>query len=835
MSAYENFSADISQSKIRLSFTYILSGKKLVIEMSDSPSTRGGKGRIPAYYQYLEPISGQRPYAIFKLIAGPGVDITLQGYPSEPYEPNPFLPLVEIIRVQDPELVPTIGSDFNSYQLLNEYQINPPQPPQGKDVGDLRKWYWYSIPAADFFTVSPLNNGIIIRHHQSKQDLIITVPRHTLDADFLDFLKQGNRLPSDAKFCFQINPGGSAGAKRANKFNNLPLLEIVKTPAVSIELAREPIHYTASNVLLGGKKTSSPTVFYEIYETDKPLHVPNPGEPFTSVKSQWQRLDPKTIAITQPIMLSPELASVDTALRFIPVLGDVIDVAEFAKGWSSGRDLYGRRLSSTDLAILGIGALLPFAASGAARSVSLLRRSFGRRAEKAADLLNKIKKAGLNKEEAKLIRETEQRLKKGLPATAKQVEGLGRIYKKIKGEPPGIDELLNVDGTGFIHAELQAAYRSYSKGRTKPASPRQWALGKTRNPQAIKLLKGFLGDDYIRRAKGFKKPKQYINTFEVPLPTDFSHHEIMSLMDECFRQPGKLRERLEDFFPASFVGTHPQNVLQSYPVRKASVGQGLFNVLKGNLAEILSKNIKLKHLDEIRKTVPKARLISHLKIQLMEKGQLKQAKLFADDIIAVIENGNLKVLKLYEVKSGYRGGSEATEQIFDWIEGRLPHAEGSRLLLPGGQSFSYDPGSLKKGRVIGLNNAPRCIITAKGASHLGVDSSLQVAARTERIELNLSSAQLEEKLKKEFFGEYLEEVARKKQLIEFTNEFMDEVASKKIRVDFSNEYFEQLARKKAGDIPVEVIAVPQVEYLEKVDSAQLDYLVAQIFSKVAIK
>lgn len=44
--------------------------------------------------------------------------------------------------------------------------------------------------------------------------------------------------------------------------------------------------------------------------------------------------------------------------------------------------------------------------------MSVLRRSFGRRAEKTARLLEKIKKGGLNAEDAKLIREAEKRLKK---------------------------------------------------------------------------------------------------------------------------------------------------------------------------------------------------------------------------------------------------------------------------------------------------------------------------------------------------------------------------------------------------------------------------------------
>lgn len=252
MSAYENFSAEISKNKIKLNFIYILSGKKLVIELTDLRGAQA-KGRMPAHYQYLEPTS-DRPYAIFKLIAGPGVSIILNGYPPEPYTPNSFFPLVEIIRVQDPELVPIIGTDFNTHNLLGEFQVNPPEPPQGKDVGDLRKWYLYSIPSSNFFMLSPLNNGIIIRHLQSKQDLIITVPRHNGDIEFLDLLNQIDQVHSDAQFAFQINANGSIDAKRGNKFSNLPLLEIVKTPAVKVELVREPIYYTPGNVLLGGKK-----------------------------------------------------------------------------------------------------------------------------------------------------------------------------------------------------------------------------------------------------------------------------------------------------------------------------------------------------------------------------------------------------------------------------------------------------------------------------------------------------------------------------------------------------------------------------------------------------
>lgn len=64
---------------------------------------------------------------------------------------------------------------------------------------------------------------------------------------------------------------------------------------------------------------------------------------------------------------------------------------------------------------------------------------------------------------------------------------------------------------------------------------------------------------------------------------------------------------------------------------------------------------------------------------------------------------------------------------------------------------------------------------------------------------------------------------------------MDELASREIRTEFSKEYQDQLARKKSTEILVDIIPTPQVEYLEEVTSSQLDFLVAEIFSKVTIK
>jgi hypothetical protein len=113
---------------------------------------------------------------------------------------------------------------------------------------------------------------------------------------------------------------------------------------------------------------------------------------------------------------------------------------------------------------------------------------------------------------------------------------------------------------------------------------------------------------------------------------------------------------------------------------------------------------------------------------------------------------------VFEVKSGYRGGSEATEQVFDWIEKRV--TDNSQLVLPKGskmiaadgtevvitkeRTFLYDPTAANPtGRVIWLQRAERHLITAKGVSALGMNSAMQVATPVARRELDLASDEID--------------------------------------------------------------------------------------------
>ena len=95
--------------------------------------------------------------------------------------------------------------------------------------------------------------------------------------------------------------------------------------------------------------------------------------------------------------------------------------------------------------------------------------------------------------------------------------------------------------------------------------------------------------------------------------------------------------------------------------------------------------------------------------------------------------------------------------MFDWLENIFE--EGSEIIIPAGakeiaadgtesviqvaRKFTYAPGSKQPGQVLGFFSANRHLITAKGVSHLGLDSAMGVGPNVLRHELEVTSEQLD--------------------------------------------------------------------------------------------
>jgi hypothetical protein len=760
-----DFTAEIGETMVTLTHKHRLLGLAVKVTMFDK---RGDTRRIPVAYEYLErpdqPVDIKRGldrrwdvgrnYPLIKIVAGPEVSIIPSGFPKGRYQPSVTLPLLEIIRVQDPAMVPRIGSDFNTNYLLGEFDVFHRGTPGGfaglKEMLDDSAACRIFFPP-DYFGVTRLNNGVIIRHYHTLQDLVITVPSHHDDP---------NHPGTDyhARFAYQINAAGKLNITEANESKKrFPLVEVVKTPHVKVEIARKPLKVKGLGVTAS---ESGFDFFYGVYEA--PLRdIPNQGEIFER-RSSWKTVS-TDLPVRQEIVMSTAMSILDAGVRFIPVVGDLIDVVEFAKGWHEGRDLYGRKMSQTDILMLGAGVLIPGSISGASKSASAIRqlsKVYGRRQKKAADIFTRLKKAGITDDEKKLFDEVSDLILKGAKVpprmTAEYVELLNRMY----GTRPSIDLLLNATEDGFLVADLQEAYRAYRRGKKDPLSPREWAEAQ-RSGLPATILRGLLGPDYRKAARAVS-PGRMINAIEAPRPAGYTDADIDADLKVLLENRKKLTERLEKVLPDQFTGLDGRSLVRA-DIVNAQVSQGLLSVLKGNIAEIFAESIKRDVLQEVAKKHPEAFLISGLRIDLLEDGKrVGDNLLFTDDVIAQFDKkGNLQILALFEIKAGYQGGAEATEQIFEWLERRLTFGEGSRIVIPGSASktlpgkapqpfakaleFTFrpsKPGKVKE--VTGLFQADQYIVTASGTSHLGINSAQQTAPQTIRLEISRSTEPIAE-------------------------------------------------------------------------------------------
>ena len=217
-----------------------------------------------------------------------------------------------------------------------------------------------------------------------------------------------------------------------------------------------------------------------------------------------------------------------------------------------------------------------------------------------------------------------------------------------------------------------------------------------------------------------------------PRPEGFTDELVEAALEELAGDP-KLFERL-----GNLVETLTSGDDAARAIARTRINAGHFRILKGNIAEIFSRSKQLAALKKIaaQANAADAVLISGVRMRLPrapEALRTPAALLFSDNIIGVMRGGKLQVLMVFEVKSGFQGGAEATEQVFKWIErnvedgaelvleqgAQLTRADGKVVVLGRSVSFTYNPGKPRVPQVLGLQNAQRTLITAEGASTWG--------------------------------------------------------------------------------------------------------------------
>jgi hypothetical protein len=592
-----------------------------------------------------------------------------------------------------------------------------------------------------------MNASTVVRHPFSNTEIIIQVPQFTRGG--------GSRNDSRARFAFEIDPQGVYGHE------DRPLLKIVRTsathgrdkqPVVEIGVA-ENAYLDYLRASLRGERAPALLAFWEVWEVSDMNDIPPQGSAIIPGRG-WRRLT--ALPRRPPITETVAMAAFDSAVSFIPVVGDIVDIAEFVYGAIAGVDRWGRRVKTGDLVIMGIGALLPFVGAAALRGGRTVVRRFGARGETAQSLVEDLRRAGLSGEDLRVIRQAEGHIRAGRHVPPDLLAGYSNLIARIRRDYPVAQDFLNARGTGFIHADLQRHYQRYRQWYRQqnpgmePAGPVEWTR-LTRRREAREILQVLLGPDFARRASRARRSR-HVNLADVPRPQGYTDQMVRQHLQELNRHAEQVLDRLGSLRRERSTG----DALTQYTARRR-VNEGHFRILKGNIAEVLSLPIQRAVLRRVNSQQRSARIIRGVRARLMEDGRLSQSLLFSDNIIAYERGGNLYVRGVFEVKSGYQGGQEATMQIFEWLERRL--TDGSQLVIPRGaklmaadgtervvrraRAFTYDPTSRGRGRVILLFSADRHLITARGAGHLGMDSAMRVATDVHRRELSLTSEQVD--------------------------------------------------------------------------------------------
>ncbi len=675
-------------------------------------------GHIPYAYQFIPPlerklsnprIPSTRTFPIIRIVAAPGVNIYLPKFDKR--NPSQKDPLVKIFRVQDISQVPPLGRDIRENDYVGKSWIDP--DPTSKLV----------YPPEHHVRVETKRNGVDI-----VQDMFFT--RYVIR------VKSSGRNSGIDRFLYKF-------VKRSNRV----VLIVMATKQVEIEIHEtqiKPFHVpkhffnNGLNPLLDDRKLQIE-------------YLPVPNLFAFNILAPYFYLDnfpwiPKGHIVERstaiPIHYRPEpsshdlisLAIIDAIIGFIPVIGDLYDLAQFVYGVSTGTDVHGVNVSEGELFIMGLCVMLPFISIGMVKSFAKggkALQELGPKGDIVAELSDGMK---LNTDGWNLLNEASNLIAQGkkLPDTL-----IIEIMDKVQLPPHKIlsmDDLLDASKSGFNHpTRLRELYQGYAaqqlKKGDKVAPPDQWARNQ-RHGEANDILLFLLGTDFRKRPKAPSQGKfSTINAADVIRPTSLDDARLTQLIKEILKEPALLLRKI----PAE-------------KIVNGKIDKELFDTIKGNVGEIMAK--------EYKNTLIAAREAIHGKgqVELFENvtiviNKTKDGKFtnefweFTDGIIGGFnKDGDFVIKDIIEIKAGDAVANKVQKQIFDWVEDNI--TDGARIRLPDGREFDYFPTDQNVKRVIGLANAKRHVINPQGKSHLGMQSSQQIAAKLERTELPASAEEI---------------------------------------------------------------------------------------------
>jgi hypothetical protein len=724
---------------------------------------------FPAVWEFLDtPLGGifnldlasQRRIAL-RVVAAPGVSVNVQSWPDGSGKH------LDVIRIQDPEALPPQATSILTESMRPPSEANLPMlyPPSSYTGGR-------SQQPIDHFWLDYRSPGLVITHPYTSYTLTLDYPSRTTSLD--------DGADAKTRFCYQlVPPPGLTAFQVMSGYASPPSFVLIKTPNIK--------------VTLGGGKPKF-TIIPERYPAIIPFRVYEAPD-ITSVPPQGTDLTSRTAAFKELTMKLPairDFTDTETAHGVYSVIrlylgftgaGLIIDIAEFALAAMIGKDFEGNEVPPEGLVIMGLGVLM----GAAPLSRGAIVKTFGRKATTVIELTTTLKEANVTGEERQLVHEAQEAILKGGLPTKAQAQAAADVVNRMHPAHPSFDTLLNAEDTGFANLELQEGYQAskarqideFGSSRTQAApnavesvpeggqasaanstenAPEKWAQTQAEtNDQYSKALVEAVGPDVQKAAATMKTTAstQKFNILDIMLPKGFTkaavrkHMKFILAQKDQLARDIKLKRLLKDLKSTDEV------VLNEAKTRASS---GRLSNVKGTIGEVfalpMQKNI-------LQTSDAKACLFTNVKIKLATN---RGSVAYTDNIIAILDGNDITIKVRFEVKTGPRGGLEATEQFFDWIERQLE--EGDQLVIPKGSKY-YDASGAEftvnkeiraiygdvaptqaqinkgVGKVTGMTGSDRVIIAAEGTSQLGLNSAKQTVGKVTRLELPLDSSQLD--------------------------------------------------------------------------------------------
>lgn len=693
-------------------------GRSLFLPVTEVHPVRAD-GLMAVCYDYQKP-TATRPFGIVHLVLGPGVSVSTEGWPEE-WQPSLEYPDLRIIRVQNAALVPPIGGEIRPSFLLSRYE-------EGTLENGSRRLPFHMplAPPITYAQITPFPEGMEIYHPASYSVLTMRVAKWS-------------RKPEEAK------DGHQRFAYRHHEDVTLatpasPIFTLLTTSEVEIELRDTRTNRTPHNVELEGLKS-----VYQLWNADFE-RIDDTVDP--TKEGGFKPVDQLVAHSNEGKYFLATMA--DVAIGAIPIVGDVVDIGEFLYAFHSGKDKWGFDVNALELTLMGILALVPFLSSGLAKAAKA-NTTFGRLSDRTPLITRALQDAGLSDVEWRALARANQLLGSGSRPGPELQEIVATALRKLdKRSFRTLDEITG-PGDSFNHALIQRYYEAAQKRRAKagdpPDPPEVW-IKKTRG-RARALLESTLGPEFARVTR-LQHGGHRIRTGNIPKPARSRLEVAEEQVNILLRSRARLLERLVN------------SVKEGLPDARRGAREikaAHFRILKGNIAELLSRELQLNYLAKVLRTHPDAMLVEGVFARSVgEGGALSPEKLFSDNLIVRFgPKDRLEVLGVIEVKSGYSSGFAAQLQIFEWIEGRIE--DGTQIVLPAGarttakggavsrlpekKTFTYNPPQPEMPRVIYLQSARRHLIVAKERSLLGVDTQYGVAAEVTRDELDFTSQELD--------------------------------------------------------------------------------------------